>query len=375
MKNRKHLRVISLFSALLISVSVLSGCNGGTSSSDVTSSGGGVTTSGAESTSGVESAESSDTSAADGEVYESKYKLSNPNATTEAKKLYDYINSIYREKIISGQQESTWMSGGAEHEMNHISEATGGKLPAIRGLDYMHMDFDGVNQRAIEWWEKGGIVTICWHCGTDFTGEWTHSQNTTIKDWDAALTEGTPEYEELIAGMDMGAEALLKLQEAGVPVLWRPFHELNGDWFWWSKGGAENFKKLWKLMYDRYTNHWGLNNLIWVFGYSHKDPKFCADWYVGDEYCDIVGADSYSKGPNQMLYKAVGLVVEDRKPICFHECGVIPTPEQLTDKGALWSYFMTWHTDYITKENSKDDLNYIYNHDYVITLDELPSFR
>ena len=96
---------------------------------------------------------------------------------------------------------------------------------------------------------------------------------------------------------------------------------------------------------------------------------------MGDEYCDILGADSYTKGPNNVLYKCCTLVVEDRKPICFHECGVIPTPEQLKDKEALWCYFMTWHTDYITKENPKDDLKAIYNHDYVITLDELPSFK
>ena len=325
-------------------------------------------------------ASSGSTSASDAEQptstddYEEQYKLSNPNATVEAQKLYDYINSVYTKQIISGQQESTWMAGGAEYEMNHIYEKTG-KYPAMRGLDFMHMDFDGVVQRSIEWWEKGGIVTICWHCGTDFTGEWTHSQQTEIADWDAALTEGTPEYETLIAGMDMGAQALLRLQEAGVPVLWRPFHELDGGWFWWSKGGADNFVKLWQLMYDRYTNHWGLNNLIWVLGYSHSMGKDAVDWYPGDEYCDIVGGDSYTKGANQVLYRVCEYLIGDRKPICFHECGTIPTSEQLTDKGAKWCYFMTWHTDYITKENDVDTLKQIYNDDYVITLDELPSFR
>ncbi len=305
--------------------------------------------------------------------YVSQYQLSNPNATDAAKRVYDYINSVYKNQILSGQQESTWRTGGAAYEMNYIEENTG-KLPAIRGLDYMSMDFEGCNQRAIDWWNQGGIVTICWHCGSDFTGEWNHCMNTEIQDWDAALTEGTPEYEQLIAGMDMGAEALLKLQEAGVPVLWRPFHELDGGWFWWSKGGAENFKKLWILMYDRYTNHWGLNNLIWVFGYSHSIGKTGDKWYPGDEYCDIVGADSYNKGPNQVLYRCVGLVVEDRKPICFHECGTIPTPEQLQKNEAKWCYFMTWHTDYITVENDPETLKEIYEHEYVITLDELPDF-
>ena len=55
-----------------------------------------------------------------------------------------------------------------------------------------------------------------------------------------------------------------------VPVLWRPLHEFDGAWFWWGKGGAEAFKKLWRLMYDRFTGLHKLDNLIWVLGYSHE---------------------------------------------------------------------------------------------------------
>ena len=221
-------KCISLLLAALMSITMF-GCSDEADADSKDASG--ATTGSSQVSEGTTSDSDEQPSVSDG--YEEQYKLSNPNATVEAQKLYDYINSVYTEQIISGQQESTWMPGGAEYEMNYIYEKTG-KYPAIRGLDFMHMDFDGVVERSIEWWDKGGIVTICWHCGTDFTGEWTHSQQTEIADWDAALTEGTPEYETLIAGMDMGAQALLKLQEAGVPVLWRPFHELDGGWFWWS---------------------------------------------------------------------------------------------------------------------------------------------
>ncbi|MGN0650785.1 MAG: glycosyl hydrolase [Oscillospiraceae bacterium] len=321
-----------------------------------------------------DSTDAADSAPTAGDVVNEKVELCNPNATPEAQRVYEYVNEMYKQKIISGQQESTWM-GTPDYEMEHILKASG-KLPAIRGLDYMHMDFDGVNKRAVEWWEKGGIVTICWHCGSDFTGEWTDCMQDEITDWDKALTEGTPEYDTLIKGMDMGAKALLELQEAGVPVLWRPFHELNGHWFWWSKGGADNFKTLWKIMYDRYTNHWGLNNLIWVFGYSHSNGVInqMEDWYVGDEYCDIVGADSYDKGSNAKLYNAVVKFIGDRKPVCFHECGTIPTVNELNNDKAMWCYFMTWHTSYITDENTASNISEIYNSDYVITLDELPSF-
>ncbi len=298
-----------------------------------------------------------------------KLKLSNPNASKEAQALFDYICGTYRNGILSGQQESTWM-GSDQYEFEYIYNQTG-KYPAIRGLDYMNDDFNGVNKRAIEWHKRGGIVTICWHCGCDFSGSWAESMNTEISDWDKALTEGTPEYEKLIKGMDKAAAALQKLEAENIPVLWRPFHEFDGAWFWWGKGGAENFKKLWKLMYDRYTNYWGLDNLIWVLGYSQNGKNY-AKWYPGDEYVDIAGADSYRDGANGKLYSNVGKVVGDDMPICFHECGRIPTVEQLKKADAQWVWFMTWHTEYITDHNKTDDLKKIYNDDYVITLDELP---
>lgn len=212
-------------------------------------------------------------------------KLSNPKASDQTQSLYNFLCDTYGNHVISGQQESTWM-GSDNYEFDIIKNASG-KYPALRGLDYMGDDFSGCNRRAISWYKQGGIVTICWHCGSDFNGSHTESMESDLN-WSAALTEGTAEYNNLIAGMDKGAKALQELQKAGVPVIWRPFHEFDGKWFWWGKGGAENFKKLWRIMYDRYTNYWGLDNLIWNLGY-------CGDvnsgWYPGDEYVDIIGAD------------------------------------------------------------------------------------
>lgn len=297
-----------------------------------------------------------------------EYKLSNPKASPEAIKLYEFICNTYGEKIISGQQESTWVDGD-QYEFEYIKEHTG-KLPAIRGLDYMNDDFEGVNQRAIDWYNKGGIVSICWHCGSDFSGSWSESMETDIANWEKALTEGTKEYETLIAGMDKAGKALKELQEENIPVLWRPFHEFDGQWFWWGKGGANNFVKLWQIMYDRFTNHWGLNNLIWVLGYSHNGEDY-KDWYPGDEYVDIVGADCYEAGANGELYKLVCKVTK-KKPVCYHECGKIPTVTEIHEANAGWVWFLAWHTEYLVDNNDTNTLKEIYNSDYVITLDELP---
>lgn len=297
-------------------------------------------------------------------VYLAKHSLSNPNANEITQRTYDCICDMYGKKMLSCQQESTWMDS-PDYEMNYIEETTG-KLPAMRGLDFMNEDFDGVVRRSKEWWEKGGLVTICWHTGVDGKG-YQESLNDN-PDFDKLLTEGTNEYNSMIANWDKAAEALLELQEAGVPVLWRPFHEFDGQWFWWGKGGNENFIKLWQMMYDRYTKKFGLNNLIWVLGYSGEVKD---GWYPGDEYCDIIGSDTYDNSTNASAWKKLEALGTD-KPFAFHECGNLPRFNKFEDDGCMWSWFMVWHTDHI-KGNNVKNLTDIYNREEVITLDELPT--
>lgn len=298
--------------------------------------------------------------------------LSNRAASDNAGRLYAYLQSIQGRCCLTGQMESTWM-GTPDYEMNYIADCTG-KLPAIRGLDFIHNDFDGVAQRAREWWENGGIPTICWHTGADFASSYKQSQEDDI-DWSEAFTPGSETYDALIAGMDRAVPYLRKLADADVPILWRPFHEMDGVWFWWGKGGSECFKKLWKMMYDRYTDHWGLNNLIWVLGYSGAG-KDQMNWYPGDEYVDILGADCYTPGANAELYRVCTEIAPEGMPIVFHECGTIPTERQMKDDGAPWGWFMTWTTDWLTlpEHNTKESLNEIYNNTYFITRDRLPKF-
>jgi beta-mannanase len=304
--------------------------------------------------------------------------LSNENATVQAKKLYANISGLYKDKIISGQQESTWIDG-PEYEMNYIYNNTG-KYPAMRGLDFMGDDFYGVVNRAKAWAARGGIVTICWHCSSAFDQSYDacKADELTPEQWEAVLTDGTDENEAFLAAMDKAGNALLELQDEGIPVLWRPFHEFDGGWFWWGKGGSEYFKRLWIMMYEHFTYDLGLNNLIWVLGYSHNGTDYgtnLADWYPGSRYCDIVGADSYEvaqNGAEARLYNPVHKIVGDSKPMAMHETGKIPTVEQF---GTVpWVFFMTWHTNYLTDENPSQTLSDIYNSSYVITLDELSDF-
>lgn len=330
--------------------------------------------------------------------YEKRYEGKKVSPETQA--VYDFICDKYGSNMITAQQESTWVDNNPDWEMDYLKKNTG-KLPAIRGFDYIGSnvdenstviatdnDFEGVNKRAIEWWRKGGIVTICWHTGSNFKGGYQNSKKDSPPDWDKVLTEGTAENKEFKEQMAQGAIALQELRDAGVPVLWRPFHEFDGGWFWWGKFKKnastlftgnwdidnEKFKKLWKMMYDLYTNEYGLNNLIWVYGYSQvtSDPS---GLYPGDEYVDILGPDNYEKNIVNLFNKVNG--VNAKRPICLHECGTNPTQDQWNQ--APYSYFMTWHTGWLTgsennSSNTVDSLNQLYNSDLAITLDELPVF-
>jgi len=297
------------------------------------------------------------------------YHLSNPHATREAKVVYNYISSMYGNQILSGQQESTW-HGSPDYEIDYIKNATG-KLPAIRGLDFIGEDFEGVTKRSVEWWEMGGIVSICWHWGTPPDGVGYESSKGTIN-LSEALDEDTVLHRGMIAQMDRAALELKKLQAAGVPVLWRPFHEFDGAWFWWGKGGPEQFKRLWRLMYDQYTHHHQLNNLIWVLGYSGEIKN---GWYPGDRYVDIAGADTYATGTQISLYEKVTDIVGTEMPVAYHECGPIPNPDNLISDGAKWAWFLTWHTIHIKEQNTQEYIHQVFNHPYVVTLDKLPDFN
>lgn len=291
-----------------------------------------------------------------------------PNPSPEAVRVFDYLRSIRGSAILAGQQE-TPKENCHGSEMRYIKKVTG-LLPALRGLDYIHLDFEGVNRRAKRWWKQGGLVTICYHWGTPPDGVGYPSSQGAI-DMEQALTEGTPLYEGLLRQMDEAALALQKLRDAHVPVLWRPFHEFDGQWFWWGKGGAELFKKLWRLMYRRYTDHWKLNNLIWVLGYCGEPHE---GWYPGDDCVDILGADTYKEGIQEEMYRRMCQLHSEDALICYHENGPIPDPEALRNSDVNWLWFMTWHTIHIRQQNTKDYLRHVYRHDYVVTLDKLPRF-
>ena len=313
-----------------------------------------------------------------------------------------------------------------EQECRYLKELTG-DYPAIRGFDLNchNPGFaweDGVTDRMIDWAKnKNGIVTISWHCTvpeqmdnfeidkdgniTKISNDWQQFTYSNETDFVTAnvMVEGTKENVFYNEAIKLAAAELKRLQDAGVPVIFRPLHEAEGNpgkkpgdgtgaWFWWSKEGAEVYNELWKYLYDKLTNEYGIHNLIWEQNlYAWSDDS--ALWYTGDDYVDMVGFDKYNtvfnrhdggeaNTPNEdaeskIFWQLVDFV-NNGKIVSMPENSTIPSLANLQIEQAKWSYFCTWYDDrdkYISGENfqNADTVKELMQSDYCITLSELPA--
>ena len=321
-----------------------------------------------------------------------KPTLSNKSPTPNALKLYDFICQSYGKNILSGQ----YVSSPENTEIKAIYEKTG-KYPAIRFSDLLYYTADeGVMTDeitpAVRWHEQGGICGFSWHWAAPMNESSFYSTETEFNLANAvtSLDISTLDFKriaelcddkliseeclEIVRDMDTVAQHLKPLCESDVPILFRPLHEASGGWFWWGCD-RDSYLWLWELLYKRFTEYHGLNNLIWVW--NAQNP----DWYVGDKYCDIISADIYSATSTERHINAFLSLneISDNKPVALSECDALPTPETLSRDKTMWSFFSFWSGDYMIDENGRLNQKYIsdstliklYNNTLVLTREDL----
>lgn len=194
------------------------------------------------------------------------------------------------------------------------------------------------------------------------------------------LVEGTWENKVWTDDLAKVTGYLKTMQELGIAVIWRPFHEAKGNhdvyqpgtgaWFWWGKEGPEVCKKLWIAMYD-YMKAQGVNNLIWVW--TDIPTAIDTRWYPGDAYVDIVGVDIYNQNDAASIASTFTQLqfTYPNKMVTLSECGNVADAGAQMEAGATWSWFMPWYEGEGTAYAPQQWWQNVMNSPHVITRDML----
>lgn len=295
----------------------------------------------------------------------------NPNATTEAVAL---LNSLYESvdkgQIISGLHHNQLQMPNYMYDLNRIEEASG-KIPMIWGGD-VAWDADKVVELATQEYKRGRIITLMWHAGRPMDeGVVNFRQQTqgdfNDKQWKELITPGSEMHTKWIHQVDSISAYLKVLKDRNIPVLWRPFHEMNGEWFWWGwRLGLDDggFPVLWKMLYDRMVNYHQLDNLLWVWNANaprmiRRDSALDYElFYPGNEYVDVLACDVYNRDWKDSHHDEL-IALGKGKLIALGELGSLPTPEYLK-KNNRFAWFMIWTGFTNERHNTLQDIKAIF---------------
>jgi mannan endo-1,4-beta-mannosidase len=316
-----------------------------------------------------------------------KVEPANPAASEKARAVLGYLTNLPtkgEKRILSGQ--FTDYGPGAKLALCEEAYRQTGHWPAMIGLDYANytqgrhrLHTATVNEVAIDYARHGGLVTISVHLPNPANPDGGGLRDKG-GDLDTLLALDHPNHARWMAQLDQMAEGLGELQKAGVVVLWRPFHEMNGNWFWWGGKDPAAFQRLWRQMFDYYTNEKKLDNLLWVYAPNHGVKT--AAYYPGDRFVDVVGLDAYTDFIDPAHIKGYTELAAIPKPFGFTEFGPhgASNPPGDYDYPRLLagidehfpraSFFLAWHGKWALSRNR--NAKTLLENPEVINRDTLP---
>ena len=280
-------------------------------------------------------------------------QTANPNASVAAQAVLAYLYDLPNgdeNRVISGQfgaYGDGTSRATAEEQLQLIFDQSG-LMPALTGMDYQRWDINNMNDFSepngflIDQWNAGMLVNVSWHAGNPWTGgtsnDWENPD--TENPWDSRpvgelVVPGTPAHDRWMRMLDNIASGLQELEDAGVVVIWRPLHEMNGGWAWWHRQTPEDFSALWQHMFNYFTVEKGLDNLLWAYTPMVNNTEWdyrAMYYYPGDAYVDIVGLDKYMNIDEDPLalntWGDYDALVETGKPFGLFEFGPLPATGQ-----------------------------------------------
>jgi len=293
----------------------------------------------------------------------------------------DFMKSISGKYTLAGQHNKE-PNADPDKWTRFIQETTG-KYPALWSGDFLFQQ-ENIDNRwkmiyeAKNQWDHGAVVNLMWHACPPDEGEpcgWDPGLlNAQLDDeqWLELITDGTPLNKRWKGRMDDIAVYLQYLEDNGVELLFRPFHEMNQGLFWWGgRPGPDGTARLFQITHDYLTFSKGLGNLIWVWDMQDMSRDF-EQYNPGSAYWDIFGFDIYDQGYDISWYNYILPIVGD-KPMAIGECSRLPGPEIL-EAQPRWVFFMPW-AELVKESNTTGQIIEIYKESAVITRDEMPGWK
>ncbi|MGW5360880.1 glycosyl hydrolase [Actinopolymorpha pittospori] len=272
-------------------------------------------------------------------------------------------------------------------EQTNQLKSQSGQYPGMLACDYgnwvtsANTQVDtSCNNTLKSWWRKGGLVSVGIHMpsptGAGFSTKLDNFADLT----DASTTVGRA-WQDTLKRIGDG---LSDLKKSGVVVMWRPFHEMNGDWFWWGDQDPDTFKRVWNYTYNYLVNTRGLDNLIWVYAPDCSRGGNITDYYPGGAKVDVAGLDCYTDNPSggdgkivKNLDAQYKQMLRLGKPFAFSEAG----PRDQVGGSFDWAkwidaiqrryprttYFLAWNDKWGPPQNRNSRA--LMNHPWVLNRD------
>lgn len=285
--------------------------------------------------------------------------VSDTKASPKVLDLKQRLKTISNKGIAFGQQDATayglnWYLQERPGELTSDVQKVVGKQPALLGFDLGHLElgntfnldtvsFAMMKQHTQQIYKQGGVVTFSWHLNNPVSGGSSWDTTSAVSE---ILKGGsvTQKYETWIKRLSIFFKSLKDEDGTIIPVIFRPFHEMNGAWFWWGKGrcSPEDYKKLWIITQQLLTEN-GVHNLLYAYSpNTMSSVKDFETFYPGDEYVDILGVDIYNHSGDQEYMQSVKHNLQLLKNISERK----NKPFALTETGNFsMASNATWWTD------------------------------
>lgn len=255
--------------------------------------------------------------------YLRKTELTDLKASKTLKKTYLRIRNMSRKEIALGHQDATaygvvWKhDGSGTLDRSDIDDVTG-KFPAVYGFDIGHIElgnthnldsvpFDLMRKLIVKAHENGGIVTLSWHADNPVSGG---SSWDTVPAVSQILKGGNfrKRYEGWMEKVALFIRSLKDAHGQPVPVVFRPFHEMNGSWFWWGAGNCSinDYVQLWRETVNLLRYEHKVHNVLYAYSPNTLNEKEeYLRFYPGDDFVDILGIDIYNHSGDDIYREAL----------------------------------------------------------------------